>query len=54
LGLGIKFSRQFGLDFAYDNSGYLDEYRFMSAEGAQPAQLDVTNKRFTSSLVFSF
>lgn len=54
LGLGIKFTRQFGLDFAYDNSGYIDQYRFMTAEGAQPARLDVTNKRFTSSLVFSF
>lgn len=54
LGLGVKFSNRFGLDFAYDNSSYLDEYRFMSAEGVQPAQLDITNKRFTSSLVVKF
>lgn len=54
LGLGVKFTRQFGLDFAYDNSNNLDEYRFMTAEGAEPAQLDITNKRFTTSLVFSF
>lgn len=54
LGLGVKFSNRFGLDFAYDNSSYLDEYRFMSAEGVQPAQLDITNKHFTSSLVVKF
>ena len=54
LGLGIKFSKRFGLDFAYDNSSYLDTYRFMSAEGANPAQLDITNNRFTSSLVLAF
>ena len=54
LGLGIKFTRQFGLDFAYDNSSNIDEYRFLTAEGTDPARLDITNKRFTSSLVFSF
>ena len=53
-GLGIKFSRRFGMDFAYDNSSYQDQYRFMSAEGVNPAQLDITNNRFTSSLVVSF
>jgi long-subunit fatty acid transport protein len=54
LGLGVKFSKRFGLDFAYDNSDYREQYRFMSAEGADPAQLDITNKRFTSSLVVTF
>jgi len=53
-GLGIKFSRRFGMDFAYDNSSYQDEYRFMSAPGVNPAQLDITNNRFTSSLVLTF
>ena len=54
LGLGIKFSRQLGFDFAYDNSSYIDEYQFLTAEGTDPARLDVTNNRFTSSLVFTF
>lgn len=53
-GLGIKFSRSFGLDFAYDHSSYLDSYKFMSAPNVNPARLDVTNNRFTSSLVVSF
>ena len=54
LGLGIKFSDRFALDFAYDNSAYKDEYRFMSADGVDPANLDITNNRFTSSLVVTF
>lgn len=53
-GLGIKFTRRFGMDFAYDNSSHRDEYRFMSASGVNPAQLDITNNRFTSSLVVTF
>ena len=54
LGLGVKFSKRFGLDFAYDNSAYSDQYRFMSAAGANPADLDITNNRFTSSIVVTF
>jgi len=54
LGLGIKFSRRVAMDFAYDNSSYLDSYQFISAPGANPALLDVTNSRFTTSLVVAF
>lgn len=53
-GLGIKFSRRFALDFAYDNSSYQDQYRFINASGVAPARLDITNNRFISSLIFSF
>lgn len=53
-GLGLQFSKRFALDFAYDKSSYLDTYQFVSSEGADPALLDVTNKRFTSSLVLTF
>lgn len=54
LGLGVKFSKRFKMDFAYDNSSYRDQYRFMGAPGVNPGQLDITNNRFTSSLVVSF
>ena len=54
LGLGVKFSKRFGLDFAYDNSAYSEQYRFMTADGVNPANLDITNNRFTSSIVVSF
>lgn len=53
-GLGVKFSKRFGLDFAYDNSAYAEQYRFMSAQGADPANLDITNNRFTTSIVVNF
>ena len=53
-GLGIKFSRSFTMDFAYDYSSYLDTYQFIAAPGANPALLDITNKRFTTSLLVNF
>lgn len=53
-GLGIRLAKRFALDFAYDNYSYQDTYQFISAAGVNPAQLDVTNSRFTSSLVVSF
>ena len=53
-GLGLRFSSRFALDFAYDHSSYADQYRFLNIDGVAPARLDVTNKRFTSSLVFNF
>jgi len=54
LGLGIKFSRRVAMDFAYDNSSYLDTYQFISEPGANPALLDIDNTRFTTSLVVVF
>jgi long-subunit fatty acid transport protein len=53
-GLGIRFSPNFGLDFAYDTATYEDQYQFLDIPGVDPAQLDVTNSRFTSSLVINF
>ena len=53
-GLGIRFSPNFGLDFAYDRSTNRDQYRFLDIAGVEPAQLEVTNSRFISSLVFNF
>lgn len=53
-GLGIRFSRFFGLDFAYDRSTYDDQYRFLDIPGVESAGLEVTNSRFVSTLLFSF
>jgi len=54
LGLGIRFTRNFGLDFAYDRSTYEDQYRFLDIPGVDPARLDITNSRFISTLLFTF
>ena len=54
VGLGIRFSRNFGLDFAYDRSTYDDQYRFLDIAGVEPAGLEVTNSRFISTLLLSF
>lgn len=54
LGLGIKFSPSLALDFAYDNATYEDQYKFIGAAGVDPARLDVTHNRFTSSVVLQF
>lgn len=54
LGLGLRFSRKVALDFAYDSSTLQDQYRFLHIDGVQPAELDIRNDRFTSSLVINF
>ncbi len=54
LGLGIKFSRSIKLDFAYDNSSYNYQYQFLNIDEMQPANLEESNYRITSTLVFSF
>jgi len=54
VGLGIRFSRNFGLDFAYDQSTFDDQYRFLDIPGVDAARLQVTNSRFVSTLLFSF
>lgn len=53
-GLGIKFNRLVKLDFAYDNTSYSQKYGFLNIEGVQPANIDVDNTRFTSTLVINF
>jgi hypothetical protein len=52
--LGIRFTPNFGLDFSYDRSTNEEQYRFLDIAGVEPAQLDVTNSRFISSLVINF
>lgn len=54
LGLGIRFSRLIGLDFAYDRATFEDQYSFLSIPGVDPARLDVTNTRFISTLLITF
>jgi long-subunit fatty acid transport protein len=54
VGLGIRFTPNFGLDFSYDRSTNEEQYRFLDIAGVEPAQLEVTNSRFISSLVINF
>ena len=54
LGLGIKFSRSLKLDIAYDSYSSQYQYQFLDIDGMQPANIDESNYRLTSSLVFSF
>ncbi len=54
VGLGIRFSRNFGLDFAYDQSTFDDQYRFLDIPEVESARLQVTNARFVSTLLISF
>ncbi len=53
-GLGIKFSRNIKLDLAYDQSSYKYQYKFLDIDEMEPANLDESNYRITSTLVFSF
>lgn len=54
VGLGIKFTNNFNLDLAFDNSSRNDSYRFLNLDGVTPASLEIDTKRFTSTLVFNF
>ena len=53
-GLGIKFTRYFKLDFAYDNSTNSGQYQFLNIDGVEPVNLEFDNTRFTSTLVVNF
>ena len=53
-GLGVKFTRNLKLDFAFDKSSYSDQYQFLNIDGVEPAKLDHDNNRFTSTLVVNF
>lgn len=53
-GLGIKFTPFVKFDLAYDKASYNDSYRFLNIDQVDPASLDVTNSRFTSTLVINF
>lgn len=53
-GLGIKFSHSIQVDFAYDNTSYTDQYKFIGIDEVEPAYLDINSNRFTSSIVFNF
>lgn len=54
LGLGIQFNRLVKLDFAYDNSSYSDQYRFLNLDGVNPANIDINNDRFITTFSISF
>jgi len=54
LGFGVKFSSRLRFDFAFDNTSYTDQYKFIGIDEVEPAQLEIDTKRFTSSLVFNF
>ena len=51
LGIGLKFSGNTRLDFSYQNSKNTDVYNFLNVDGAEPANLDIDNDRFTATLV---
>jgi long-subunit fatty acid transport protein len=51
LGVGLKFTGNTRLDFSYQNSKNTDVYNFLNVDGAQPANLDIDNDRFTATLV---
>ena len=53
-GLGFRFSKYISLDLSYDSSKQKDEYSFLNIDGVDPAELDIKNDRFTSSLVINF
>ena len=40
LGLGIKFSKRFGLDFAYDNSSYSDTIQIYECRWSQSSSIE--------------
>ncbi|NOQ91220.1 MAG: transporter, partial [Flavobacteriaceae bacterium] len=54
LGVGIKLSRTINFDFAFDNTTYSDNYKFINSDIVKPASLDFDTKRFTSTLVVLF
>jgi long-subunit fatty acid transport protein len=51
LGVGLKFSGNTRLDFSYQNSKNTDVYNFLNVDGAELANLDINNDRFTATLV---
>lgn len=54
LGLGIKFSRNISVDFAYDKSTYDDQYYFLNIPGVNPSNLAFEDSRFTSTFSINF
>lgn len=51
LGIGFKFNGNIKLDLAYQNGTNTDVYRFLNLDGVEPAELDITNDKFTATLV---
>ncbi len=53
LGIGFKFKGNVRLDLAYQNTNNTDIYGFLNIEGEniEPAELDITNDKFTATLV---
>ena len=51
LGIGLKFKGNARLDLAYQSTSNTDVYNFVNAAGAEAAELDINNDRFTATLV---
>lgn len=51
LGIGFKFKGNTRFDLAYQTSNNTDIYNFVNAAGAEAADLDINNDRFTATLV---
>ena len=51
VGVGFKFNGNLKLDLAYQNTTNTDVYRFLDLDGVEPAELDLTNDKFTATLV---
>ncbi|MEZ4840639.1 MAG: outer membrane protein transport protein [Flavobacteriaceae bacterium] len=54
LGVGFKFRGNTKLDLAYQRSENTDVYGFLNIDGVAPAELDITNDKFTATLVIGF
>ena len=54
VGLGFKFSDFIKLDLAYDNYSRGYQYGFLNIDGVDPAYIDQSNSRFTSTLIMNF
>ena len=50
LGIGFKFKGRMSLDLAYQNTKNTDVYNFLNVTNAPPAELDITNDKFTATL----
>jgi len=50
-GIGFKFGNNTKLDLAYQNTERQDLFKFQDVTNAEPANIDLTNDKFTATLV---
>ena len=53
-GLGLKLSNHMKLDFSFDKSTYVDQYKIIDIDVVTPAKLNIETSHFTSTLVYNF